>query len=270
MTALRETGDDARVHHPARTVAARHVSRDAVHQVGCQLQSCETLPARIRAADLQVRATTGHAANDRRVLFFGKIHALAKRKKPSDQSLFDRIDATDGSANAAASIGGTARARRQRRSARGGAVAVPELRAVGHHGARAAGRARRPQAGAAPHPLHDVAAESDRRRQAPQVREGRRRRDGQLPSARRRGAVRDARPDGAVVLAALSAGGRVGQLRLARRRQRRRHALHGVPARAHQRRDAHRDRADDGPFPAELRRHQDRAGGAAGAAFRTC
>src|SRR6185503_12806743 len=44
---------------------------------------------------------------------------------------------------------------------RRGAVAVPELRAVGHYIARAAGRARRPQARPAPHPLHDVAAEPD-------------------------------------------------------------------------------------------------------------
>ena len=131
-------------------------------------------------------------------------------------------------------------------AARSGAVALSELRAVGHHVARAARRPRRPQAGAAPHPLHDVAAEPDRRRQAPQVREGRRRRDGQLPPARRRGALRNARPHGAVVLAALSAGRRLRQFRLARRRQRRGDALHRVPPGAHQRRDAHRDRADDG------------------------
>ena len=71
------------------------------------------------------------------------------------------------------------------RAARGGAVALSELRALGHHVARAARRARRPQARAAPHPVHDVAAEPDGRREASQVREGRRRRDGQLPSARR-------------------------------------------------------------------------------------
>ncbi len=134
---------------------------------------------------------------------------------------------------------------RQRRAPRGGAVAVPQLRAVGHHRARAARRARRPEAGAAPHPLHDVAAEPDRRRQAPQVRQGRRRRDGQLPPARRRGALRDAGAHGAAVFAALSAGRRLGQLRLARRRQRGGDALHRVPARAHQRRDADRDRAGD-------------------------
>ena len=48
------------------------------------------------------------------------------------------------------------------------------------------------------------------------------------------------------VLAALPAGRRLGQLRVARRRQRRGDALHRMPARAHQRRDAHGDRAGDG------------------------
>ena len=157
------------------------------------------------------------------------------------------------------------RRRRARRAARGGAGAVSQLRAVGHHVARAAGRARRAQAGAAPHPLHDVAAEPDGRRQAPQVREGRRRRDGQLPSARRRRALRDARAHGAAVLAALSARRRLRQLRLARRRQRRGDALHRVPARAHQRRDADRDRSGHRRVPAQLRRHARGAGRAAGA-----
>ena len=43
------------------------------------------------------------------------------------------------------------------------------------------------------------------------------------------GALRDAGPHGAAVLAALSAGRRLGQLRLARRRQRRGDALHRMP-----------------------------------------
>ena len=62
----------------------------------------------------------------------------------------------------------------------------------------------------------------DRRRQAPQVRQGRRRRDGQLSPARRRGDLRDAGAHGAALLAALSARRRLGQLRLARRRSARR------------------------------------------------
>ena len=150
-------------------------------------------------------------------------------------------------------------------AARGGAEPLSQLRALGHHVARAARRARRPQAGPAPHPLHDVAAEPDRRRQASQVREGRRRRDGQLSPARRRRALRNARAHGAVVLAALPADRRLRQFRLARRRQRRGDALHRVPPRPHLRRDADRDRAAHGPLPAQLRRHEDRAGRAAGA-----
>ena len=57
-----------------------------------------------------------------------------------------------------------------------------------------------------------------RRRQTPQVGDGRRQRARQLPPARRRLRLRRARAHGAVVLAALSAGRRLGQLRLARRR----------------------------------------------------
>ena len=78
--------------------------------------------------------------------------------------------------------------------------------------------------------------------------------------------VRMAQP----LLAAVSAGGRLGQLRLARRRQRRRHAVHRVPSGAAERRAAHRDRAGHRPLPAQLRRHEDRAGRAARAASRTC
>ena len=164
---------------------------------------------------------------------------VAKRKSKSP-SLFDRMESdANVIARPASGWGVTSGPNEERVSLHEAAqTRYLELRAVGHHVARAAGRARRAQAGAAPHPLHDVAAEPDGRRQASQVREGRRRRDGQLPSARRRRALRDARPHGAAVLAALSARRRLGQLRVARRRQRRGDALHGVPARAHQRRDA--------------------------------
>ena len=82
--------------------------------------------------------------------------------------------------------------------------------------------------------------------EVPQVREGRRRRDGELPPARRHGHLRHARPHGAAVLAALSARRRLRQLRLARRRRGRRHAVHGVPPGAHRRRDAGGDRSGHG------------------------
>jgi DNA gyrase subunit A len=48
--------------------------------------------------------------------------------------------------------------------------------------------------------------------------------------------------------------------------QRRGHALHRMPPHPHQRRDAQRDRADDGDVPAELRRDENRAGRPAGPA----
>ncbi len=133
---------------------------------------------------------------------------------------------------------------RGRCASRGGADAVSQLRAVGHHLSRAPGRARRVEAGPAPHPLHDVAAEPDRRRQAPQVREGRRRRDGQLSPPRRHRALRNAGPDGPALLAPLPARRRLRELRLARRRQCRGDALHRMPASAPERRAVDRNRSD--------------------------
>ena len=182
---------------------------------------------------------------------------MAKRK-PKSGSLFD------GDADVVDTTPARRRGPGGRPSARGGPGPLPQLRTLGHHLARPARRARRAEAGAAPHPLHDVAAEPHRRRQAPQVRQGRRRRDGQLPPARRLGALRNARPHGAGLLAALPAGRRLRQLRLARWRSRRGHALYRVPPRAPQRRDAARDRSGHGGVPAELRRHAHRAGRAAG------
>ncbi len=69
----------------------------------------------------------------------------------------------------------------------GGPNAVPQLRDVRGHRPRAAGRARRPQAGAAPHPVRDVPRPAPHLRpEGGQVCPDRRRRDGQLPPARRR------------------------------------------------------------------------------------
>ena len=191
------------------------------------------------------------------------------------QSLFDKLDEPEapssGGRNAAIRStllggGGGAGSTEQRRPPRGGAVALPELRALGHHVARAARRARRAEAGAAPHPLRDVAAEPHRRRQAPQVRQGGRRRDGQVPPARRRGDLRRAGADGAGVLAALSAGRRLGQLRLARRRSApRRCATPSAGWRAISDEMLTEIEQTTVALPAELRRHEDRAGRPAGA-----
>ena len=68
-----------------------------------------------------------------------------------------------------------------------GPSAIPPLRDVRRHRPGAARRPRRPQAGAAPHPVHDVPGlEPHIRPQGREVRQDRRRRDGQLPPARRR------------------------------------------------------------------------------------
>jgi hypothetical protein len=89
---------------------------------------------------------------------------------------------------------------------------------------------RRPEAGAAPHPVFDVAhgpgLRHRQRRQAGQERARGRRRAGPLPPARRPGRVRRAGAHGAGLRAALSADRRPGQLRQPRRRRRRGHALH--------------------------------------------
>ena len=74
------------------------------------------------------------------------------------------------------------------------------LRDVRHHVPRPAGRARRPQARAAAHPVHDVPRPAaDLRRPAEEVRPHRRRRDGQVPPARRRGHLRGPGPHGPAV-----------------------------------------------------------------------
>ena len=87
----------------------------------------------------------------------------------------------------------------------------------------------------------------------------RRRRHGQLPSARRLGHLRHARAHGAAVLAALPARRRPGELRLGRRRLRRGHAVHRVPARPHRDRDAARHRRGHRRLRPQLRRVAARA-----------
>ena len=95
------------------------------------------------------------------------------------------------------------------------------------------------------------------------MRQGRRRRDGQLSPARRHRHLRRAGAHGAGLLAALSARRRAGQLRLARRRRGRVDALHRVQAAEDRGRADRRDPLEDGRVAPELRRHALRAGGAA-------
>ena len=98
-----------------------------------------------------------------------------------------------------------------------------------------------------------------------EVRAHRRRRDGQLPPARRLGDLRHARAHGAAVLAALPARRRAGQLRLDRRRPAGGDALHRGAARAARDRAARGARQRHRRLRAELRRVEARAARAAGA-----
>ena len=103
---------------------------------------------------------------------------------------------------------------------------VPRLLDVRDHFARAARRARRPQAFAAPHSLRDGKSVAVSGAQAHQVREDLRRHLRQLPSARRSGDLSDARPHGAAVGDAREARGRQGQFRFRRKRSAGGDALH--------------------------------------------
>ena len=98
-----------------------------------------------------------------------------------------------------------------------------------------------------------------------QVRAHRRRGDGQVPPARRLGDLRHARAARAGLLDAQPARRRPGQLRLGRRRPRRRDAVHRGAARAARARDAARPRRRHRRLHPELRRQRPRAGRAAGA-----
>ena len=131
--------------------------------------------------------------------------------------------------------------------------------------ARPARCARRPQAGTAAHPVHDVSRPSfDLRRSDAQVRQDRRRRDRQLPSARRHRRLRRSGAAGAGLDDARPAGPGPGQLRLRGRRHARSPALHRGQA------DVGFRTAHVGAAPAhradasQLRKQGGRAGRAAG------
>ena len=98
----------------------------------------------------------------------------------------------------------------------------------------------------------------------------RRRRDGQLPPARRLGDLRHARAHGAGLLDALPARRRPGQLRLDRRRPRGGHALHRGAADAHRDGDAARPRQGHGRLRPQLRRRPTRSRRCCRRASRTC
>ena len=116
--------------------------------------------------------------------------------------------------------------RQPARCARG---ALSRLCAFDHHGPGAAGRARRPEARAPPHPLRHAYSEARPGRRVQEMRQDRRRRDGLVPSARRPGDLRGPGAPRPGLRLALSADRGSGQFRQHRRRQRRRLPLHRSP-----------------------------------------
>ena len=120
---------------------------------------------------------------------------------------------------------------RAHRDPRGDGALVPRVLHVGHRVAGAARRARRSQAGAPPDPLLHVRPRPAARPAARQVRQGGRRRHGDLPPPRRLGHLRRPGPHGAGLLPAPPPHRRPRQLRRAQPRRRPGgHALHRVPA----------------------------------------
>ena len=141
---------------------------------------------------------------------------------------------------------------------------VPRVRDERHRLARAARRARRPEARASAHPLRHAAAGARLEQEAHEVVQGRGRHDGRLPPARQPRHLRRARAHGAGVLHARAADRRPGQLRLGRRRSARGRALHRSAAVEDRAVPARRSRQGHGRLQAELRRPAAGAVGAAG------
>ena len=154
----------------------------------------------------------------------------------------------------------------RRQPRRGDAALVPRLRDERDRRARVARRARRPEAGAPARAVRDARAEQRLEPAVQEERAHRRRRDGQVPPARRHRDLRHHRAHGAGLFAAPHAGRRPGQFRLGRRRQRRGDALHRNPPGQDRARDAGRHRQGDGRLRPQLRRLGKRAAGAAVAA----
>ena len=140
---------------------------------------------------------------------------------------------------------------------------VPGVRLLRHLLPGAARRARRPQAGPAPDPLHDGRDVAASRPRARQERPRRRRGDGPAAPPRRRRDLRRAGADGAALVDAAAHRRRARQLRLARRLPRR-DALHRVPDGAGRGRDDGLDRRGHRRLQAQLRLARDGAGRAAG------
>ena len=157
------------------------------------------------------------------------------------------------------------RHRRRRRDAH----VVPGVRLLRHLLPRAARRPRRPQAGAAPDPLHDGRHGPAPRPRPREERPRRRRGHGPAAPARRRRDLRRPGPDGPAVVDAAADRRRARQLRLARRLPRR-DALHRVPDGARRGGDDRLDRRGHRRLQAQLRQPRDRAGRPARRRSPTC
>ncbi len=131
---------------------------------------------------------------------------------------------------------------------------LPRLRHERDRVARAARRARRPQARAPAHPVRHERAGRRLEQEIRQVRPRRRRGDGQVPPARQSCDLRRAGAHGAGFFPAPAAGRRPGQLRLDRRRSAGGRTLHRVPSCQGRACAARRPRQGHRRVPRELRR----------------
>ena len=131
---------------------------------------------------------------------------------------------------------------------------LPRLRHERDRQPGAARCARRPEAGAPPHPVRHAPPGARLEQEAHEVVQGRGRHDGRLPPARQPRHLRRAGAHGAGLLHARAADRRPGQLRLHRRRSAGGRALHGSAPVQDRPVPARRSRQVDGRFPRQLRR----------------
>ncbi len=131
---------------------------------------------------------------------------------------------------------------------------LPHLRDERHHQPRPAGRARRPQAVAAPHPRGDERPAPRPQRRPGQVRQDLRRHQRQLPPARRGQRLPHPGPHGPGVEPPLRPHRQAGQLRLHRGAAASRDALHRGSLISGGRGDAHGPRPRDRGHDPQLRR----------------
>ena len=140
------------------------------------------------------------------------------------------------------------------------AAQLHRLRDVGDRRPRAARRSRRPEARPPQDPVRHVRLGLPAGSQLRQVRPRRRRRDGQLPPARRQRAVRRAGAHGAALVAALPDDRPAGQLRVARQRPGCCLPLHRMSPAEPRDGDAARHRQGNRRLRPELRGQHRRAG----------